>query len=309
MLAALLAVSPACAGPSLSFAFAVVGDAPYNFIEEIVFRNMLASLDSESLAFIVHVGDFKSAASPCSGALFEQRRALFDSSRHAFIFVPGDNEWTDCHSKGAGGFDPVERLDKLRELFFPGEWSLGRQPIRIERQSADPRFTAYRENQRWRVGRYLFVALNLPGSNNNLGRSIEADAEHRGRTEANRAWLAQAFDIAKGDDTAALFLFFQADPHWDRYPAGARRSGYREFLQQLEAGAVRLGKPVIAVHGDTHTFRVDRPLRDSATGKILDNVTRIETFGSPTVGWTRVELDPESREWLRVEGKRYPPPE
>jgi hypothetical protein len=307
LLAALLAVTPAWAGSSRGFAFAVIGDTPYNIVEEPVFRGMLASLDDETLAFIVHVGDFKGAASPCSDTLFEERRAQFNSSRHALIYTPGDNEWTDCHRASAGGYDPVERLDKLRALFFSGDSSLGRQAMPLERQSADPRFAAYRENQRWRVGRYLFVTLNLPGSNNNLGRSAEADAEHSARMAANRNWLDQAFDLAKSDDTAALFLFFQANPLWEQKPAGRR--GYRKFVEQLEAGARRLGKPVIVVHGDTHTFRVDQPLRDSATGKTLENVTRIETYGSPRVGWVRVEIDPESREWLRVEGKRYPPPE
>jgi hypothetical protein len=54
------------------------------------------------------------------------------------------------------------------------------------------------------------------------------------------------------------------------------------------------------VHGDSHYFRVDKPLLDS-TGKRVANFTRVETFGDhqPTLGdvnWLKVNVDPSSRE-------------
>ena len=36
------------------------------------------------------------------------------------IYVPGDNEWTDCHRANNGGYDPLERLAFLRAMFYPG---------------------------------------------------------------------------------------------------------------------------------------------------------------------------------------------
>ena len=35
------------------------------------------------------------------------------------VHTPGDNEWTDCYRKKAGEFDPLERLAKVRAMFFP----------------------------------------------------------------------------------------------------------------------------------------------------------------------------------------------
>lgn len=310
---AALAALLACAGPASAeaprrFAFAVVGDTPYNFVEEIRFRNMLDALDGENLAFVVHVGDIKGGGSPCSDALFEERRGWFAASRHPLIYVPGDNDWTDCKRESAGSYDPLERLGRLRELFFAGGTSLGRKAMAVQRQSDDPRFARFRENQRWRLGPYLFVTLNMPGGNNHRGGSARPSDEHRARVRANRAWLAEAFKIAKRENAAALFAIFHGNPGWDR-AAERPRDGYRDFRAQLAASARDFGRPVVAIHGDTHMFRVDRPLRDPISGDVVPNVTRIETFGSPTLGWVRVELEPGARDWIRIEGRPFPPQE
>jgi hypothetical protein len=51
-----------------------------------------------------------------SDAVFQNRLDLFNRFTAPFIFVPGDNEWTDCHRANNGGFDPLERLDRLRMM-------------------------------------------------------------------------------------------------------------------------------------------------------------------------------------------------
>src|SRR5258708_4115068 len=98
LLAALLLASCAVRAPSPErFAFAVMGDTPYNEREEARFPRMMERIDAEPVAFVVHVGDFKAGGnSPCTDALFEKRKAQFDASRHPFIYTPGDNEWTAC---------------------------------------------------------------------------------------------------------------------------------------------------------------------------------------------------------------------
>ena len=55
------------------------------------------------------------------------------------------------------------------------------------------------------------------------------------------------------------------------------------------------------MHGDSHYFRVDKPLLD-ASGRRLENFTRIETFGDNQANgtndtqWLKVLVDPSSRE-------------
>ena len=282
------------------FSFAIVGDAPYNAREEGLFAQMLEEINQENLAFVVHVGDIKSGASPCSDELYEERKRMFQASRYPFILVPGDNDWTDCHRKAAGGYDPLERLARLRLVFFAGDASLGQTTLKLERQSADrtadARFRAYRENVRWVVDGVLFIGLNVPGTNNNFGRTPRMDAEHAQRDEANAAWLRQGFALAREKDYAAVFVFIQANPDFDlSYLRRVNRAdGYAVLKQELLAHTLAYGKPVVLVHGDTHHFRIDQPLYDPATLTRVEAFTRIESFGSPFVDWIKVTIDPDN---------------
>ncbi len=292
-----LAAGLAQAQPPGRFSFAIVGDAPYNAWEETRFAQMLEDINQENVAFVVHIGDIKSGGSPCSDELYQGRRKMFDASRYPFVLIPGDNDWTDCHRKGTGGYDPMERLKKLRQVFYPDEKSLGQTALKLERQSdrSDARFRDYRENVRWSMDGVLFIGLNVPGSNNNFGRTPQMNAEHAQRGEANAEWLRQGFERARKNEYAAVFVFVQANPDFDlSYLRRANRAdGYAEFKQELLAHTLAFGKPVVLVHGDTHHFRVDQPLFDPATLKRVDQFTRIESFGSPLVDWIKVTIDPE----------------
>ncbi len=272
------------------FSFAIVGDTPYLPFEEQAFATTLGTLDAEPLAFVVHVGDFKLARAPCDDALFRQRRELFDASRHPFVFIPGDNEWTDCHASGS---DPLERLAALRRVFHADDASLGRRRIALERQSSDARFADYREHVRWRHGAVLFVGLNVPGSNNNLGRTAEMDAEHRRRMAAVFDWLDESMQLAERDRLAGVVILLHANPGFDgkaRRPRGAP-DGYAALRGVLHAHAGRIARPMLLAHGDTHAFRHDRPLRDSATGAPLANLIRVEVPGSPAAEAVVVDVD------------------
>jgi hypothetical protein len=48
---------------------------------------------------------------------------------------------------------------------------------------------------------------------------------------------------------------------------------------------------VLLVHGDTHNYRVDTPFSD-ALGVPFTGLTRVETYGSPIIGWVKVTVDP-----------------
>ena len=54
------------------------------------------------------------------------------------------------------------------------------------------------------------------------------------------------------------------------------------------------GRPVVLAVGDTHIFRVDKPLYDE-NGALVTNFTRLEVFGHPDVHWVRVDVDADSR--------------
>jgi hypothetical protein len=87
--------------------------------------------------------------------------------------------------------------------------------------------------------------------------------------------------------------------------------GYEEYLKALRDEVIAFGSPVAYVHGDSHFFRIDRPLLDS-TGKRLENFTRVETFGDNApnglndVHWLKVFVDPRSREVFAYQAQIVP---
>lgn len=284
-----------------AFSFAVMGDTQYNAREEQAFVEMLERMGREDLAFVVHVGDIMGGVE-CTDALYRRRRAEFDASAHPFIYTPGDNEWTDCRQRRRGARDPVERLARLREIFFPDRWSLGRKRIETFAQDQciepDCRCGAVPENRFWSRGGVRFVTLSVPGSENNQGYDARSDEEARCRNEANRRWLEQAVRASERSETIALVILLQANP-WD-----SKRNTYRDLLRQVEAAWRRVRKPVLFVHGDSHNQRVDTPFTDSL-GNTLLGITRLETFGSPFIGWIRVSVDPDDPQVFGFEPKLH----
>lgn len=296
-----------------AYSFALIGDTPYSRFERLHLPALLQEIAASGAAFIVHAGDIKDGGTPCDDALFQDRRALFDEQPLPFVLTPGDNEWADCGRKSAGGFDPLERLSWLRRHFYPPGQSLGRLAMAVQSQAEDPAFPAYRENLRWQRGPVLFLTLNLPGGDNHRGSRHHPRAEYLARGAANRAWLAEGFRRAGEARLGAVVVIFQANPdfeeHAERPPESRPDNGYRDFLDQLLAETLAFPGEVVAVHGDSHTHRIDHPLRDPATGEPLVRFTRVETYGYPFMGWVRARVAPGARPLLRFESRPYAPAE
>ena len=260
------------------FTFAAFGDTPYTEDEESRFVGMIAEINREPLAFALHVGDFKSGWSPCTDALFTQRRDWFALFHQPLIYTPGDNEWTDCHRALGAARDPLERLQKLRSLFFADDYSLGQRKITLARQSA-----AYPENARWEHQGIVFATLNVPGSSNNARMPNELAA----RGKANDAWITNTYAHARAQSRRAVVLVMQADPF-----AGDGRVSrhYTDLMNAITRETMNFNGEVLLIHGDTHRYRFDQPLMDPRTQQALRNFTRLEVFGYPLVNWVRVRV-------------------
>jgi len=187
--------------------FALMGDTPYNETEVQALDALIDDMNAQDLAFVVHVGDITSGRGPCTDAWFAARRRQYQRLRHPLILLPGDNDWVDCHR---GGFDPIERLNKMRQLFHAGDSSIGQRTMPVERQSSDPRFAEYREHVRWITGNVVFIGLNVQGSNNNLGRTPAMDEEYRRRNAAVLAWLDEGMTLARERRLACQHLVYDA---------------------------------------------------------------------------------------------------
>ena len=261
------------------FAFAAFGDVPYTPAEELQLVSMIAEMNREALAFVVHVGDFKSGHIECSDELYLQRRSWFGLSHHPFVYIPGDNEWVDCRRAYWARRDPVERLDKLREIFFANDSTLGQTFFRVQRQLE----RGYPEHLRWTIQDVVFATVNIPGHDNNA----RMPGESARRTAAVIEWIRETFAVARNRKLAGVVIALQANI-FSGHPA------YEPILSALAEEAVRYGGPVLVVHGDTHWYRVDQPLVDPRSGERLENVTRLEVHGSPFVNWVHVTVTVEN---------------
>ena len=256
------------------FSFAAFGDMPYFATEEFQLGSMIEEMNAQPLAFVIHVGDFKHARSDCSDALFEKRHADFSASRHAFVFMPGDNEWTDCIG-GPDRREPLERLAKLREIFFSNGFSLGERKLPVEQQKA----RGYSEHLRWSVANVLFATFNVPGPDNHA----QVSGESRRRTAAVLAWMEDTFRMARDRRMPAVVLGMHGNI-W------TGQQGYADILSALAAHARAFHGEILVVHGDTHRFRFDQPFGR----EVIPNVRRLEVAGSPFAAWTLVEVTIEN---------------
>jgi hypothetical protein len=312
-----------------AFDFALIGDMPYTKVQEREYQRVLAALNGAELAFVAHIGDFQYDATPYNRnpatasmpCVDENYRAILDSFRsvrHPFVFTPGDNDWTDCWPLQARKVDPLELLDKVRTMFFPEGRTLGQRSFPVAHQSADPRFAKFRENLSWNMGGVHFTTMHIVGSNDNFGRTPEMDAEHLERKAANVAWLRRAFAEARATGARGLVLLTQANPGFENFwptaakiryflpfiPRGQKlpevTSPFADYVATLADELERFDRPVLYLHGDTHLFRIDRPLYSAKTNRVFTNFTRVETFGWPDSHWVRITVDPADPRLFRV---------
>ncbi len=277
--------------------FALIGDMPYDALQTTnLFPNLIRELNATDLAFVVHDGDIPAGANPCTDDCFEAVRAQFQTIRHPLVYLFGDNEWSDCGKMKTNASDPLERLQKLRQVFTQGAMSLGQRKMPLERQSSNPNFAAYRENVRWTLGGVVFAGMNVPGDDN-----FASSKEFATRNAANIAWMRESFALARSQDARAVMLIMQANPHFDEAATNRVRRGFNEMLRVMEQETIAFGKPVVLVHGDSHYFRIDQPMISSKSKRRVENFLRVETYGNPDVHWLRVTIEPDNPNVFRFE--------
>lgn len=272
-----------------------MGDVPYRIPEDYVrFEQLIETINRESRALVLHIGDIKSGSTPCSDTSYLKVRAFFDKIAAPLLYTPGDNEWTDCHRPSAGAMDPIERLTSIRRLFFSGSQSLGQTAVSLTRQSDISGATPYPENARTELAGVTILTAHVVGSNNNLRQGHPAAIEeHLARNQATADWIRAGFTTALARQSVAVVIAMHADP-FDRgngLPGPSNRSGFAETLAAIADGALRFRGPVLVIHGDSHVYRVDQPFR-TESGDPLPNVTRLEVFGAPTVAAVAVTVMP-----------------
>ena len=321
---------------TFEYAVGLWGDLPYSGVQaDPGVPNLIADMNAAQLEFTVHDGDLKAGNGPtanppsviCDDGLYQTALGWFNSLEGAAMFTPGDNDWTDCDRPSNGGFDSLGRLTLERQLFFSTSYSLGTNPLKQDVQSGPSEAkclggtnaishpTDCVENRRWNVKDVTYATINVQGSCNNLCDTAPNPAEMAARNTADIQWLNETFAQATDDGSAGVMIIMQADPGFDlsdgtraplRNPktlaeTDGQPDGFQTLLDTLRTNTIAFKKPVVLVYGDSHYFRIDKPLLDTQ-GRRLENFTRVETFGDNAanglndVHWVKVLVDPQSRD-------------
>ncbi len=188
--------------------FALIGHSFAHGGAEPQLEQAIASVREASLAFVVATG-IKGPKEPCSDTLYLRRRELFDDSRRPIIVVPAASDWTGCTSAGRPA--ALDRLNRLREVFYAEPAALGMRKLTLSRLSNSAKFRSYAENAHWVVGKVLYATINLPSDNNHYRPEAGRNNEFEDRVVANRFWLNRLFATARRTGMDAVVLFSEGD--------------------------------------------------------------------------------------------------
>lgn len=272
---------------------AVIGDVPYGVAQEESWGALIDAVnDHPEVRVVAHVGDVKSGGTACTDERFTAVRTAFDAFTDPVVYTPGDNDWTDCHSTENGRYNPLERLDALRRVFFPEPGSvLGGDPMGVEYQ---PTLV---ENVRWIQAQVAFATLHVVGSNNGLSPwsgldfpapTAEQVAEVDGRVAATLDWVDFTFDRAEEADLRGVVLVLHATQG--------------DIVNRIAARTAGFDGQVLLLQGDMHVFKMDHP-------RGLPNLTRIAVHGATLpFEYLRLVVDPQEPELFTWRRLRVRPP-
>ncbi|HYP46480.1 MAG TPA: hypothetical protein VEQ66_14940 [Propionibacteriaceae bacterium] len=276
------------------YTFAVIGDIPYGEAEVAVFSRAVDQINADpDVARVDHLGDIKSGSTVCSDDYFARIRSNFDRFADPLVYTPGDNEWTDCHRPTNGAYNPLERLDQIRDTFFPRPGrTLGQRGERVSSQAR----MGVPENVRFSRGGVSFAAVHVVGSNNGLApwtgqtaATPEQTAEVLGRTAAGIQLISDTFRYAKRHHQRGVVLLTQADM-FDPTVTSPQFANYFAF-QPIVAAIARESRnfdgQVYLFNGDSHVYNSDQPLSTASPWRSFygiqqpaDNLSRITVNGS-----------------------------
>lgn len=237
--------------------FLVFGDMPYNMIDEHLLSprgKLYQSARQSAHDFVVHVGDIKAGAVPCTDVTLKRNYELVSQlSNKPFVYTPGDNDWTDCdRTTLTPRFDELERLAFVREHFS----------VQTPALEGFARQAQQSENQRWQSGGVTYLTLHVVGTNNARAQILLSDKKTaleavQARDKNNMLWL----DEQVATEPEAMVIFMQADIYQKTTYAsactereGSKCNGFSAYIKRLDELATQASFPILLVHGDTGAY-------------------------------------------------------
>ncbi len=281
-----------------SFQFGVVGHSFKTGADETVLKRAIAGATQGNPAFVVATG-VKAGSEPCSDKLYASRYALLDASSAPMVVSLAGSDWSACLNS-AGRSNAIDRLNRLRELFYRDSETLGARRLPVTRLSSSAKFRSYAENAHWQVGKVLFATINLPANNNHYRAEAGRNSEYEDRLVANRAWLHRLFNLAVRQQMEGLVLFSDGDVGLEAEPGfslmarfESKRDGFAEPRKQIKTLASKFKGKVLLV--DTQI--VEAAAKEPSI-HWQNNVGHLNLAAD----WTEVRVAPASATLFAIKG-------
>jgi hypothetical protein len=225
------------------FSFGVISHPFQSASVDSALREAIEETDADNLAFVVANG-IKAADEPCTDKLYNRRKELLQAAKNGMIVSLAASDWAECRNEN-GKSVAIGKLNRLRDLFFGDEFSLGASKIPVIRQSMTAKFRSFVENARWEIGETMFATINLPRNNNHYISDAGRNSEFEDRLVANRDWLHRIFAYATRRKLDGIVLFCDANP---LSSPGGTRDGYVETRRQIRILATEFPGKTLIVH-------------------------------------------------------------
>ena len=304
----------------VKFSIALTGDMPYDAKGVAEVPNVIADINANpKIKFTLFDGDTMSGkGDKCVDAAYPAlKTGFFDKFTSPIFYSVGDNEWVDCDRAVKGSFDPMTRLALVRSNFFKsgnayiqlGQGKLPNSPVMHDANYPEMQIFTYRG--------ITVIIPHVPGSANNSAVATPAfktyndtavdgnDAEYKARDAANVAWINKGFDLAKANNSSGVIVVVQANMDWEGYardaasPNNENTAAFANVKQALLTNTLKFKRPVLLQNGDEHWYQVDMPMNETAgkliekdKGTLVENFTRVQTFGSGFNHWVELVIDP-----------------
>ena len=309
------------AGQAFKYSIALIGDMPYDAKGVTQTPSVIAAINSSKVELVSFDGDTMSGkGDKCTDEAYPALKTnFFDKFNKPLFYTIGDNEWVDCDRPVKGAYDPLTRLALVRSNFFQkadGSYiALGNPSSRISVLHD----AKYPELQMFSYKGITYIYPHVPGSANNAPVATPTyktyndlavdgnEAEYKARDAANVAWINKGFEKAAKDGSIGVIVVVQANMDWEGYgrdtaaPNNEFTAAFANTKQALLTNTLKFKKPVLLQNGDEHWYQVDMPMNETAgklvekdKGSLVENFTRVQTFGSGFNHWVELIIDPRA---------------
>ncbi len=274
--------------PGKSFHFVAMNQPSRD--NENVLRKAFGKLERIRPAFAI-VNGIKSDMESCSDELYTERKNLVADTRFPVIISLSSEDWVNCKN-GRGESVAIERLIRLKEIFFENTYSPDDTPLQLTRQSLGNRFSNYPENAYWHMNSILFATIHMPADNNHYVAAAGRNNEFEDRTIANKNWLDRLFRMASRHHYKGIVLVSDGNPFTTGTQNGqltTKRDGFYEIRQKLNSLVSHYPGRVLFIYGH-------------GTGPSAEIIWkgRLGTLGLRPE-WTRIDINLQTPTLFRVE--------